>query len=230
MKVSLPLFTAVDEYNGIATTTVTVTNPNGDEIKVDTQDDHYEFTPTGNGIYTVTYKAVDLAGNSSTESYSVKVGDVTAPTIVIDNKNIPSSYKIGDTISIDLSALSTQDDHDGSTTGTDAVSASRLEIILKNPDGTSVSWTKESDIWSYEFTSAGTYTLTYKATDKAGNSDDKVYSFEVKASPTDKTVSEKAWGVVLIVISVALLAGVVVYFVKTKDAPDAKEKRTKDDK
>ena len=230
LNVMLPLFTAVDEYNGVASTSVTVLNPNGDEIKVTTADDHYEFTPTGNGIYTVTYKAVDLAGNSSTESYSVKVGDVTAPTIVVESKNIPSSYKIGDTISIDLSALSTQDDVDGTTTGTDAVSASRLEITLTNPDGTSVSWTKESDIWSYEFTTSGTYTLTYTATDKAGNSDDKVYSFEVKASSTDATVSEKAWGIVLIVISVALLGGVVVYFVRTKDAPDAKEKKSKENK
>jgi len=226
VNVSLPLFTATDEYNDIASTSVTVTNPDGDEIAVQTEVDHYEFTPTGNGIYTVTYKAVDLAGNSTTQTYSIKVGDVTAPTISVDSKNMPSTYNIGDSISIDLSGLSTTDDVDGTTVGKDAIDAGRLTITLKNPDGTTVSFTKESDIWSYQFTTAGSYTLTYSATDKAGNTgDDVVYNFEVKATSSSSSISEKTWGVVLIVVSVALLAGVVVYFVKTKDAPDTKDKK-----
>ena len=232
VNVNLPLFTATDEgeYNE-ASTSITVKNPDGDEIAVITEADHYEFTPTGNGIYTVTYKAVDLAENSTTQTYTIKVGDVVAPTISVDSKNMPSSYKIGDSISIDLSGLSTVDDVDGTTAGKDAIDAGRLTITLKNPDGTDVTFTKESDIWSYQFTTAGSYTLTYSATDKAGNTgDDVVYNFEVKATSNSSSVSEKTWGVVLIVVSVALLAGVVVYFVKTKDAPDAKDKKNKESK
>ena len=232
VNVKLPLFTVTDEYNDdVLTSEVTVKNPSGDEIKVTTEDDHYEFAPTGNGIYTVTYKAVDLAGNSSTKTFEIKVGDVTAPTIVVDSKNVPSDCMIGDTISIDLSKLSTNDDVDGSTEGVDAVDNGRLEITLKGPDGTEVSWTKESGIWSYEFDKAGDYTLTYSAKDKAGNTgDDVVYNFEVKSASNTSSISEKTWGVVLIVVSVALLAGVVVYFVKTKDAPDASEKKNKEEK
>ena len=96
LNISLPLFTAVDEYNGISSTNITVTNSNGDEIEVIREDDHYEFTPTGNGIYTVTYKAVDLAGNSTTQTYSIKVGDVTPPEIVVQNELIPTVMEIGD--------------------------------------------------------------------------------------------------------------------------------------
>ncbi|HAJ77865.1 MAG TPA: hypothetical protein DCO89_02210, partial [Clostridiales bacterium] len=233
INVKLPLFTATDQYNeDIEAPEITVKNPDGDEIKVildESNKDHYEFAPTGNGIYTVTYKAVDLAGNSATKTFEIKVGDVTAPTIIVDGENMPSSYMIGDTIAIDLSKVSTVDDVDGATQGKDAVDNSRLTITLKKPDGTEVSWTKESDIWSYSFDTAGNYTLTYSATDKAGNTgDDVVYNFEVKSTSSSSSVSEKTWGIVLIVVSVALLAGVVIYFVKTKDAPDASEKKNKE--
>ncbi len=236
IDVELPLFTATDEYNGIETTEITVKGPDGDDIAVTyveetlEQGAHYKFTPIANGIYTVNYKAVDLAGNSSTSSYTIQVGDVTAPTVVVDSKNIPSSFNIGETLSIDLSKLSTVDDTDGTTEGKSAVDNNRLTIVLKDASGTEVSWTKENDIWSYEFTSAGSYTLTYKATDKAGNSDDVVYNFEVKGKSSSSSISEKTWGIVLIVVSVILLGGVVVYFVKTKDAPDAKEKKPNKEK
>ena len=227
VKVELPLFSAIDEFNGIEDDgiMITVKNPNGDEITAEIVDDtHYEFTPNQNGVYTVIYKAVDKAGNSATETYSIKVGDVTAPTITVETQNVPGTYNIGDTVSVDLSKVTTVDDVDGTKKGSEEYN-NGLEVKLVGPDGEAVEWTKEDEILTYEFTKAGTYTLTYKATDKAGNSDDTAYTFEVRSTPNSSSVAETVWGVVLVVASLALLSGVVIYFVRTKDKPDAKEKK-----
>ena len=227
VNVSLPLFTADDAYNGIKSLTVSVKDPDGDEITVETKDDHYEFTPNKNGVFTVTYKAVDNANKTTTQVYSIKVGDVTAPTL--SGVVAPVTYNIGDTMSIQLANLSVVDDTDGTTIGTSAVNNNRLAITLTGPDGSEVELTKESDIYSYEFTTAGNYTLKYTVKDSAGNEDDVVYSFEVKAKSNSTSVSEIAWGTALIVASVALIAGVVVYFIRTKDPVEKAEKADKKD-
>ena len=221
LPVKLPLFTATDELNGIKTTELKVTDPDGDELEVKELVDHYEFTPNRNGKFTVTYTATDFAGNTSTKTYPITVGDVTAPTV--EGTTIPGNYKVGDTLSIDLSNIKIQDGDDGETAGKDAVktsssSKSKLDIVLTDPSGSSVSFDTTEDIWTYKFEKAGRYTLTYKATDSAGNTDDNLrYTFEVKSNKNSTSISEKTWGVILSVVAVALLAGVVVYFIKTKD-------------
>ena len=216
VNVKLPLFTASDEYNGIKSTSITVTDPDGDELTVETLVDHYEFTPNKNGVYNVTYQAVDMAGNVTTEKYSISVGDVTAPTL--SGVTAPGSYKIGDTLKIDLSQLSLSDDTDATRTGSSAVDTSNLTVTLTGPDG-SVELTKADDIYSYKFEKAGTYTVKYAVKDSAGNTDDLTYTFEVSGNSATTSISEKVWGIGLIVLSVVILAGVVIYFVKTKDAP-----------
>ena len=228
VNVKLPLFTATDEYNGIKSTSITVKDPDGDELTVNTVVDHYEFTPNKNGVYTVTYQAVDYAGNTTTETYSISVGDVTAPTL--SGTVAPHSYKIGETLKVDLSQLSLTDDTDATRTGSSAVNSSNLTVTLTGPDG-SVELTKADDIYSYKFEKAGTYTLKYAVKDDAGNTDDLTYTFEVKGNSASTSISEKAWGIGLIVLSVVILGGVVVYFVKTKDAPAEKaEKKGKEEK
>ena len=221
LSVKLPLFTATDELNGIKTTELKVTDPDGDELEVTELEDHYEFTPNRNGKFTVTYTATDLAGNTATQTYTIKVGDVTAPTV--SGTSIPGDYKVGDTLSIDLSNIKLADEVDGETDGKDAVKTSssaksKLDIVLTDPSGSSVSFDTTDDIWTYKFEKAGRYTLTYKATDSAGNTDDNLrYTFEVKSNKNSTSISEKTWGIILSVVAVALLAGVVVYFIKTKD-------------
>ena len=187
-----------------------------------------EFTPNKNGVYNVTYQAVDMAGNVTTEKYSISVGDVTAPTL--SGVTAPGSYKIGDTLKIDLSQLSLSDDTDATRTGSSAVDTSNLTVTLTGPDG-SVELTKADDIYSYKFEKAGTYTVKYAVKDSAGNTDDLTYTFEVSGNSATTSISEKVWGIGLIVLSVVILAGVVIYFVKTKDAPVEKaEKKGKEEK
>lgn len=228
VNVKLPLFTATDEYNGVKSTSITVNDPDGEELTVNTLTDHYEFTPNKNGVYSVTYQAVDNAGNVTTEKYSISVGDVTAPTL--SGVVAPGSYNIGDTLRIDLSKLTLNDDTDSTKTGSSAVNSNNLTITLTGPDG-NVELVKADDIYSYKFTNAGTYTLKYALKDDSNNPDDMSYTFEVKGNTASTSISEKAWGIGLIVLSVIILAGVVIYFVKTKDASAEKvEKKGKEEK
>ncbi len=227
VNVTLPLFTATDEYNGIKSTEITVKDPNGEELTVTTLSDHYEFTPNKNGIYSVTYKATDNANKTATEVYSIKVGDVSAPTLNGTTK--PGSYKVDDTIKIDLANLTVVDDVDGSTNGASANNNGKLTLTLIGPDSKEISMTKTNNEYSHKFETAGKYTIKYTIKDTAGNTDSITYSFEVEATTTNKTVSEIAWGTALIIASIALVAGVIVFFVRTRDVPADKEKVEKKD-
>ena len=85
---------------------------------------------------------------------------------------------------------------------------------------------------TFNFKSAGTYTLTLTATDKAGNKE--TWSRQFKVIAPDSSASDKSTivGTILITVSAVILAGVVVYFVKgTKIAKDRKKgKKTPDNK
>ncbi|GEM_PF-1178740 len=91
------------------------------------------------GSYTITYSAIDAAGNEATATRTVNVVDVTAPTITVIDGN--AEIFIGDTYT-DAGAIAT-DDVDSS-------------IMVSSTDDIDESM-------------AGSYTVTYTATDTAGN-------------------------------------------------------------
>jgi len=224
--IELPGFVASDS-NGIKEYSVIVTNPSGNEILNAVGsgnlngEGHYEFTPTVNGTYTVTYSATDNSGLTTTLTYSVAVGDVTKPTITIDNTtvNAPSTANVGDTLALDVESITLSDNKDGSIDIDDYLSGTatkKFTITLTDPDGNEVSELEDYD-YQYELSEAGTYKLVYSLTDEAGNTTTKTYYIEVSAESSSVTLSQEVWGTVLIVISVALLAGVVIYFVVTRN-------------
>ena len=81
-------------------------------------------------------------------------------------------------------------------------------------------------MYSYEhtFTSAGDYTLTITVKDEAGNKSTKSTSFTVSEKSSKAVNVKEVLGGVLIGVSVALLVGVVAYFVISKVKLDKKEK------
>ncbi|WP_415407793.1 DUF1566 domain-containing protein [Sulfurovum sp. CS9] len=92
------------------------------------------------GTYTLTYSATDAAGNAATETRTVHVVDIIPPIITLNGTN-PMDIVEGSTFT-DPGAIAT-DDVDGDVP-------------------VSVSGTVDTSI-------VGTYTLTYSATDAAGN-------------------------------------------------------------
>ena len=111
------------------------------------------------GSYTVTYSATDKAGNKATAVRTVKVvaaaGDITAPVITITGVN-PASVTVGGTYV------------DAGATAKDAVDGVVAVTAVSTVD-TSV---------------VGSYTVTYSATDKAGNKATAVRTVNVAAAPS----------------------------------------------
>ena len=227
--VILPSFTAEDE-NGIKSLTLTVTDSNGDKISP-VDESGFTFNFEKDGKYKVVYTAVDLADNTTTEEYVIAVGDVVAPVIELDpsNKVINKKFKIGEKLTLNINGIKVTDDGEEYDVAEEADKSDGLvTITIKSPDG-NVTQLKSTNDYSYEFTTAGTYTLTYSATDEAGNDMDPVsYTFEVEGNSNKSSVTEMVLGTVLIIASLALLAGVVIYFVKTKDGPADKLEKAKE--
>lgn len=216
---------------------VKVTNPSGEEISVTVYDDqttyYGEFEPTAkDGKYTITYSVQDNAGNTAELSKTLAVGDLINPTITIKNEdtNLPTSAKLNSYLKINSSDISFSDNI------TDGL---KLTVTVKDASGSTTTliekngYYTKSDGENYQFTSAGTYTLTYTATDKAGNKKTVSTDIVVKAEGADETTTATILAGVIITLVVVLAVGIVIYFVvvNKKIAPkkDSKDKLKKQD-
>ena len=92
------------------------------------------------GVYTLTYTATDAAGNEASAERVVTVSDTTAPTITLNGSG---------SITLEADAAYTEQ----GATAVDSVDGA-LDVVITGSVGSA----------------AGTYTLTYTATDAAGNS------------------------------------------------------------
>ena len=111
----------------------------------DAVDGSVTITVTGSveaaaGTYTLTYSATDKAGNTATASRTIIVADTIAPTIALIGSETIAHEQGTNYV-------------DAGATATDAVDDS-VEIVATGTLNTAI---------------AGTYTLTYTATDRAGN-------------------------------------------------------------
>lgn len=227
-EVTLPSFSATDA-NGIKSLTLTVTDAEGDTVDhVDGKE--FTFVFEKDGKYNVVYKAVDLAGNTVDETYTIAVGDVNPPKIELsaENKFINKTFKVGETLSLVVNSESIKVTDADKTYNVEAEldkTDGLVSIVVKKPNNDEVKLTSTNN-YSYKFTEAGTYTIIYTAVDEAGNGKDTpiTYTIEVKGNANSATITEQTLGTVFIVGSIVLLAGVVIYFVKTKDKADAKDK------
>jgi len=94
-------------------------------------------------------------------------------------------------------------------------------VSVTGPNGSTVS---EVECKSYEYalTETGKYTITYTARDKAGNERIVKEYVEVYADDSSSVITSETWGIVLIIVALAVLAGVVIYFIKTRDKKNKK--------
>lgn len=221
--ITLPRLQDKNAKGPIESYKVTVVGPNGKEMSVTEVDGGFKFEPSAkDGVYTVTYTVRDSAGQTVTLEKTIKVGDTVNPKLTINNEkvNLPTSAKLDSTLTISAEDIVYSDDISKKSDITVVVS-----IKDTNGNVTTLSRDSSSNTYTYKFEKAGSYTLTYTVTDKAGNSASKSTEIVVNAqSATEKSVTT-VWGIALIAISVAFLLGVVVYFVVTnKKAKPSKEK------
>ena len=187
-------------------------------------------TITRNGTITINYTVYDNNGNSSTKEVVIKAGDVTDPRITVVNIDeedyIKKTYSLSDfkdnLFKVDLTKLSFSDD------STDDSSRLTVSYSFSNDETTDedieAEYQTDEEI-AYEITETGTYTFTVTVTDESGNFTPREFTFEVTDEEVDPTLTYQIIGTVLIVISVLVLAGVIIYFVVSKVKLDKELKK-----
>ena len=187
-------------------------------------------TITRNGTITINYTVYDNNGNSSTKEVVIKAGDVTDPRITIVNIDeedyIKDTYSLSDfqdnLFKVDLTKLSFSDD------STDDSSRLTVSYSFSNDETTDedieAEYQTDEEI-AYEITETGTYTFSVTVTDESGNFTTREFTFEVTDEEVDPTLTYQIIGTVLIVISVLVLAGVIIYFVVSKVKLDKELKK-----
>ena len=187
-----------------------------------------------NGSYTIRYsiQAQDYAGQNVgdpvTSSYTISNGDVVGPTVDFSDDMFKDVYALGDTLTINVDPDSLKLS-DKVTTDRETL-LKNMKITLVN-ETTDKSWTLEdtSEVegqysYSHVFEEAGDYTLTISTRDDANNPGEKSVSFTVSTETSTPINVTEVLGGVLIGVSVAILAGVVIYFVVSKVKLDKREK------
>lgn len=201
-------------------------------------DSTLSFKPDGDGEYKVIYSATDAAGTVQTREFILKVGDCEDPTLTLNNAQVvKENAKVGDVLKIDLNVITLQDKDEtydvlNSITNSGDV---KFEIKITTPKKEEVTlstnneeyYSSEDKTFNYTLSEAGTYKVTYILTDKAGNTDEIEKTITVASKNSTSIISEKAWGTILVVASVALLAGVVVYFAVTNKKYSSQERKSK---
>lgn len=244
MKITLPAFNVVDPYELDhaalnASRSVTVVNSDGDKFDATMQEDGtWVFYATGNDSYTATYNAKDSSGLAAeSRKISVYIGDYTDPTLTFGDtkaqeKLIPTTLKLGETFTLDTADL-VQYLND------DRTEASKIKVtaVLRNSSNASMTNSLESENksdqehknkYSYTLNNAGTYTLTLTLKDEVGNRNTYTYTITVtEKTDGNKNVVGTVVGTVLIVLSLGLLAGVIIYFAVTSKKGKKSSKKGK---
>lgn len=178
--------------------------------------ENVSLTLSYNQVYTLTFTAKDIHGNTSTTTKTIKVGDTDAPILEVEEGIVPTTATVGQKLTIDLSKITVSDIVDTALSVEDVV-------ITVTRDGETIVNNHGDSTTDYEFnlSQAGQYTVTFKVTDANGNESITVTkTVSVTASPNSGLETTEVLGIVLIVVSVLILAGAVVYFVISKKKAD----------
>ncbi len=200
---------------------------------------------TTRGTYRVTYTAVSEYGTATPKTFDIKVGDSIAPTfsiasdkmatlrqdIIYDGTN-PIEYSIDlvrystRTLKIIVSSngkeiynvdtgLQIFDKNGTSTAAQPFLNWSNLSVELKTQDGSLVENTDTELEKQYTINGVGKYTLVLTMTDNNNNTTTKNIDFNVVSKSEAKNVNDNVAGIVLIVVSLVILAGVILFFTFT---------------
>ena len=210
------------------------------ELKLDeTTFTNYYFKAEKNGVYKVTYTAT-TAYNSLTKSFNVTCGDYYDPTVTISSNKLEGS-KItynGQTIDFSVKFDEKKNEHDNDIIGQYILTVigkegdneifnydisvdlkdtnDKGEINYFTPDSYTFTLTGDSvssngtNKWTIN--GVGDYNLTLTVKDDNGNTSTKSINFKVENKTEPKTIKDNVVGIVLIVVSVVLLGGVILFF------------------
>ena len=228
-KILIPVFSAQD-LSGIDAnkSMITITNTSTSSTRTikfadmaaeyaEKENGDLYYTFSRDGEYTITYTVYDKQGNTAKKSFTIKVGDLDAPEFDVKDSVIASKYNLGDKLTLNINEdagnIIFKDD-------ADADLKEDIKVVLK-VNGSEVKNTEtESGVYSFDLDKAGSYELTFTVKDAAGNKSEVVKTFEIAEKGGSAMTQTEVIGTVLIVLSVAVLAGVIVYFVISKRKMD----------
>lgn len=230
----IPNANANDPHNGEVAVKISVSGPNSQTptIVYEKDDDgnnlysgSLSFVAKAQGTYTIKYTATDKAGNTTTETKELKLGDCEAPELTWNDEenDIPTEAKLNEKFTVDLSNIKLTDNKTE-----ESVLLDKLSVSLVDPNGSTVTDEGTTSHPSWNITSTGTYTLKFVVKDEAGNSETYSYKVEVPTEDVDDEKISPVVGTILVVVAVVVLAGVVVYFVvSSKKKTPASSKKTR---
>lgn len=161
-----PLFDTqcLDVVSGVRPYTTTVVSPSGKNVQIVDG----AFVPTESGIYTLTYTATDLAGNTANETFKILSTNALKP-ITIEAETASGSFSLGDNIPV----------YEATAQGGSGSLNIATEVVR-------VGGGERVTIKEGEFKPmlGGTYCVLYTATDYLGNSATKTISYEVAQTNT----------------------------------------------
>ncbi len=211
---------------------------------------YFTFVPTKRGHYQAVYSAEDRNGNKSekNEVIDIRIGDTEVPEIklteslisrldkgfVVNENNelvINPQARIEGDPNYTIADLYVYDNHgfNKREEGTDENKYNyvNVSISVTNENNSTIKQqdSKNDGLVRYKFDTAGTYTITFTVTDECGNTGTYNRKFVVSKDKPSTLDTTKIVGIVLIVVSVLILGGVVIYFAKgTKFLPKRKKK------
>ena len=224
--IELPGFSATDNGSRVDRTTYKITVKNSNDVEVASSEgaNGLSFNPTGDGKYTVEYSVSDYAGNTTTQTYTISVGDVERPTLTINTDIVTNATLSNGSYSLRINAddIVITDTNNGTEETLD--NDDYLSVTVTNSSGTAVDPDEDTN-YVYTLTEAGEYTITITAEDRAGNTRTETYTLDLAADDNNASTTTEVLGTILLVIAILVLIGVVWYFVKP--APKSKKDKKK---
>ncbi len=184
----------------------------------------YTFTTDKDATYTINYTVYDKSGLSTSKDYYVTVGDAVPPEFhFLKDDFVKETYKLEEVsgsnrLTIDLNDIEVLDN---STT----IDADVDVKLYRGDDEIKPDESPNADVLKFNITQTGNYTLTFETRDAAGNKQTYEKKFTVEEKTQDTQMVYQTVGTILIVISVVVLAGVIIYFIVSKVKLDKELKK-----
>lgn len=207
------------------------------------------------GEYVITY-TIEYMGVTVTKSYKIAMGDTRAPRITLhDNSKagdkLTKTYKVGEKFEFNTGELYITGTKDPSVflfdKGKDSWLAnsqrnSNFTITIMTHGGTILAPDDSHDYTiteaadgtethSFYFRESGTYYLTFRITSPSGVVGTREYRLNVEEkTPKQGVAPATVWGTILIIASIGLFLGVIIYFVSTGQKTKFASAKTKSKK
>lgn len=231
--VTLPDVSAFTENANADEIVIDVKTPNGTKVNTTVSGTTTSFVASTDGEYTVTYTVKMSGKEESTYEFTVKAGDIVAPTFKLTDKDgnekthestVDAGYEFNFLYIVASDEVTTDAEK---LTYTKTIIGPDGEVVGTEISGTGTTYANKLYTGSVPtLDESGKYIVRYTVKDAAGNESTKEFEIIVTDSSGNSGISLAALSTILIVVGVLLIAGVIVYLFRFRPAKkDKKDKK-----